>query len=66
MKRKAAITASAALPALLVLASCATTDERLDRSYVTDFESCVAAGYQILEGTPRRCLQNGQLFVEGG
>lgn len=37
----------------------------VDDSAVTDFDSCVEAGYPVMESYPRQCkTANGQLFVE--
>lgn len=51
---------------LLLLAACQTTPTaaQLERGYVTDFASCVAAGHPVVQDYPRRCLHNGQYFVE--
>ncbi|OGM05573.1 hypothetical protein A2715_05825 [Candidatus Woesebacteria bacterium RIFCSPHIGHO2_01_FULL_39_32] len=31
---------------------------------VSDFESCASSGYPVLESYPRRCIANGNSFVE--
>ena len=51
---------------LLLLAACQTTPTaaQLERGYVTDFATCAAAGNPVVQGYPRRCLHNGQYFVE--
>lgn len=45
--------------AVLLLSSCAHSPE------VTDFESCIEAGFPIMESDPRQCRgPTGELFVE--
>ncbi|GEM_PF-6189611 len=35
-----------------------------NKPVVTDFESCVKAGFPVMESYPRQCNANGQTFVE--
>ncbi len=57
--------AGLALSALAVTA-CTTPREAFEQGYVTDFESCAADGDNAVSaGPPRRCLYDGQYFVEG-
>ena len=49
----------AGIGALLVLAGCAYESD------ITDFESCVEAGFPVMESYPRQCqTPTGQVFVE--
>lgn len=33
-------------------------------SLITDFDTCAAAGYPIMESYPRQCAANGQTYTE--
>ncbi|MFC2143288.1 hypothetical protein ACFLQN_02720 [Candidatus Aenigmatarchaeota archaeon] len=35
-----------------------------DSSEITNFEECLAAGYDIMESHPRQCVFGDQIFVE--
>lgn len=54
----------------LALTGCTTNEELIDGQIpvnpetVTDFESCVAAGNDVMESYPQQCAHNGQTYTE--
>lgn len=34
------------------------------KTAIDSFESCVAAGYPVMESYPAQCIANGQTFIE--
>lgn len=51
----------------LAVTACTTPSEAIEQGYVNDFESCATDDDNLITtNIPRRCLFDGQYFVEGG
>ncbi|WP_298016900.1 hypothetical protein [uncultured Parasphingopyxis sp.] len=51
--------------ALLLATACTTPNNAFDGDYVTDYDSCVAAGHALNPNDPNQCYFDGQVFLRG-